>query len=180
MHLQGARQSFSGSSKLCKPEERQDNHDDHNDPDDVDDVVHEGHLSTWTGLRHEGATNTRYCTFARNSIRNTHRLRSRRNLGLTPGKRATDSFSLNVRLGEFRAVLTGRNRPKPAICDGQLSTKMRRSNHPLNTVRGNEHGDGRPAIGFDFVVVLCSRLIEAGDHQKIGPFDKRGKQAGGL
>src|SRR4029079_13449742 len=45
------------------------------------------------------------------------------------------------------------------------------------TVRGDEHGDGRPAIGFDFV--LCSRLIEACDHQEIGSFEKRGKQAGG-
>ncbi|MGF6396558.1 hypothetical protein ABH905_000224 [Pseudomonas frederiksbergensis] len=42
-------------------------------------------------------------------------------------------------------------------------------------VRGNEHGDGRPAIGFDFVVVLCSRLIEARDNQEIGSFEKRGK-----
>ena len=47
------------------------------------------------------------------------------------------------------------------------------------TVRGDEHGDGRPAIGFDFVVVLYSRLIEACDNQKIGSFEKRGKQAGG-
>src|SRR3954468_21854910 len=47
------------------------------------------------------------------------------------------------------------------------------------TVRGDEHGDGRPAIGFDFVVVLCFRLIEACDHQEIGSFEKRGKQAGG-
>src|ERR1044071_5514760 len=46
-------------------------------------------------------------------------------------------------------------------------------------VRGDEHGDGRPAIGFDFVVVLCSRLIEACDNQQIGSFEKRGKQAGG-
>src|SRR5882672_526613 len=46
-------------------------------------------------------------------------------------------------------------------------------------VRGDEHGDGRPAIGFDFVVVLCFRLIEACDHQEIGSFEKRGKQAGG-
>ena len=45
------------------------------------------------------------------------------------------------------------------------------------TVRGDEHGDGRPAIGFDFV--LCSRLIEACDHQEIGSLEKRGKQAGG-
>ena len=97
----GAGQSFSGSSKLCKPEERQDNHDDHNYSNDVDDVVHEGHLSTWTGLRYEGATNTRYCTFARNSIRNRQRPRSRRNLGLMPGQRATDSFSLNVSPRDF-------------------------------------------------------------------------------
>src|ERR1700740_387904 len=47
------------------------------------------------------------------------------------------------------------------------------------TVRGDEHRAGRPAIGFDFVVVLCSRLIEACDNQEIGSFDKRGKQAGG-
>ena len=47
------------------------------------------------------------------------------------------------------------------------------------TVRGDEHGDGRPAIGFDFVVVLCSRLIEACNHQEIGSFEKRGKQASG-
>src|SRR6266704_7153904 len=47
------------------------------------------------------------------------------------------------------------------------------------TVRGDEHGDSRPAIGFDFVVVLCSRLIEACDNQEIGSFDKRSKQAGG-
>ena len=46
------------------------------------------------------------------------------------------------------------------------------------TVRSDEHGDSRPAIGFDFVVVLCSRLIEACDNQEIGSFDKRGKQAG--
>ncbi len=62
----------------------------------------------------------------------------------------------------------------------QLTTDIRRSNQPLNTVRCDEHGDGRPAIGFDFIVVLCLRLIEAGDHQKIGPFDKRGKQTGRL
>ena len=62
----------------------------------------------------------------------------------------------------------------------QLTTDIRRSNQPLNTVRGDEHGDGRPAIGFDFVVVLCSRLIEARDNQEIGSFEKRGKQAGGL
>ena len=49
----------------------------------------------------------------------------------------------------------------------------------IPTVRGDEHGDGRTAIGFDFVVVLCSRLIEACDHQEIGSFEKRGKQAGG-
>lgn len=36
------------------------------------------------------------------------------------------------------------------------------------TVRSDEHGDSRPAIGFDFVVVLCSRLIEACDNQEIG------------
>ena len=47
------------------------------------------------------------------------------------------------------------------------------------TVRGDEHGDGRPAIGFDFVVVLCSRLIETRNYQEIGSFEKRGKQAGG-
>src|SRR6266576_848233 len=47
------------------------------------------------------------------------------------------------------------------------------------TVRGDEHGDSRPAIGFDFVVVLCSRLIEACDNQEIGSFYKRSKQAGG-
>jgi integrase len=43
------------------------------------------------------------------------------------------------------------------------------------TVRGDEHGDGRLAIGFDFVVVLCSCLIEACDNQEIGTFEKRGK-----
>jgi hypothetical protein len=48
------------------------------------------------------------------------------------------------------------------------------------TVRGYEHRDGRSAIGFDFVVVLCARLIEAYDIQEIGSFEKRGKQAGGL
>jgi hypothetical protein len=47
-------------------------------------------------------------------------------------------------------------------------------------VRGYEHRDGRSAIGFDFVVVLCARLIEAYDIQEIGSFEKRGKQAGGL
>src|ERR1700739_1523845 len=47
------------------------------------------------------------------------------------------------------------------------------------TVRGDEHRDSRPAIGFDFVIVLCSRLIEARDNQEIGSFEKRGKQAGG-
>ena len=46
-------------------------------------------------------------------------------------------------------------------------------------MRGDEHGDGRPAIGFDFVVVLCYRLIEACDHQEIGSFEKHGKQTGG-
>jgi hypothetical protein len=129
MHLQGARQSFSGSSKLCKPEERQDNHDDHNDPDDVDDVVHEGHLSTWTGLRHEGATNTRYCTFARNSIRNTQRLRSHQNLGLTPGEKG-DGFVFPERPpGGFRPVTTARplkakgctQSPRPPIDRGLSS-----------------------------------------------------------
>ncbi len=34
-------------------------------------------------------------------------------------------------------------------------------------------------MGFDFVVVLCSRFIEACDEQKVGSFEKRGKQAGG-
>src|SRR5438477_11404414 len=48
------------------------------------------------------------------------------------------------------------------------------------TVRGDEHGDGGPAVGFDFVVVRCSRLIEACDNQEIGSFEKRGKQAGGV
>jgi hypothetical protein len=38
-------------------------------------------------------------------------------------------------------------------------------------VRGDEHGDSRPAIGLDFVVVLCSRLIEACDNQEIGSFE---------
>lgn len=47
-------------------------------------------------------------------------------------------------------------------------------------MRGDEHGDGRPAIGFDFLVILCSCLIEACDHHEIGSFEKRGKQAGGL
>jgi len=41
-------------------------------------------------------------------------------------------------------------------------------------VRGDEHGDGRPTIRFDFVVVLCSGLIEARDHQEIGAFEKCG------
>ncbi len=49
----------------------------------------------------------------------------------------------------------------------------------IATVRGDEHGYGRLAVGFDFVVVLCSLLIEACDHQEIGSFEKRGKQAGG-
>jgi hypothetical protein len=47
-------------------------------------------------------------------------------------------------------------------------------------VCGDEHGDGRPTIRFDFVVVLCSGLIEARDHQKVRAFEKRGKQASGL
>src|ERR1700753_108076 len=46
------------------------------------------------------------------------------------------------------------------------------------TVRGDEHRDSRPAIGFDFVVVLCSRLVEACDNQEIGSCDTRAKQAG--
>ena len=143
MHLQGARQSFSGSSKLCKPEERQDNHDDHNDPDDVDDVVHEGHLSTWTGLRHEGATNTKYCTFARNSIRNTHRPRSHRNLGLTPGKRTTDSFSLNVSPGDF-----GQSRqPGPnAASQNQGGTQFPRP--PID--RGLSSASGAEVLGVKY------------------------------
>ncbi|EIM72422.1 hypothetical protein A33O_19951 [Nitratireductor aquibiodomus RA22] len=48
------------------------------------------------------------------------------------------------------------------------------------TVRGDEHGDGRPAIKFDFVVILCSRTIETCDNPEIGSFEKRGKLAGGL
>jgi RNA 3'-terminal phosphate cyclase (ATP) len=34
-------------------------------------------------------------------------------------------------------------------------------------VRGDEHRDSRPAIGFDLVVVRCSRLIEPGDDQEL-------------
>src|SRR5215204_1499255 len=59
--------------------------------------------------------------------------------------------------------------------NGRLSARM-----VVATMRCDEHGDGRPAIGFDFVVVLCSRLIEACDSQEIGSFEKRAKQAGGL
>ena len=47
-------------------------------------------------------------------------------------------------------------------------------------MRGDEHGDGRPAVRFDFGVVPGSRRIEARDKQEIGPFEKRGEQAGGL
>lgn len=47
-------------------------------------------------------------------------------------------------------------------------------------MRGDEHGDGRATISFDFVVVLCSGLIKARDHQKVGAFEKRGKQTSGL
>jgi len=35
---------------------------------------------------------------------------------------------------------------------------------------GDDHDDDPPAIGFDFVVVLRSRLIEASDNQEIGSF----------
>ena len=45
-------------------------------------------------------------------------------------------------------------------------------------VRGDEQGDGRPAIGFD--VGLRPGFIEARDHQEIGSLEKRGEQAGGL
>src|SRR5437667_5386795 len=66
----------------------------------------------------------------------------------------------------------------PYPCSDPFLTRL--SAHVVvATVRGDEHGDSRPAIGFDFVVVLCSRLIEACDHQEIGSFEKRGKQAGG-
>src|SRR6266478_3240736 len=66
----------------------------------------------------------------------------------------------------------------PYPCSDPFLT-MLSSRVVVATVRGDEHGDGRPAIGFNFVVVLCSRLIEACDNQEIGSFDKRGKQAGG-
>jgi hypothetical protein len=41
----------------------------------------------------------------------------------------------------------------------------------VTTVCGEEHRDGRPAIRVDFVVVLGSRVIEAGDRQEIGSFE---------
>lgn len=68
--------------------------------------------------------------------------------------------------------------------DGDTSGVFRRNTMisgqgGLLAVRSDEHGDGRPAIGFDFIVVRRSRLIEACDNQKIGSFEKRGKQAGG-
>lgn len=47
-------------------------------------------------------------------------------------------------------------------------------------MRSDEHGDGRTTIRFDFVVVFCSGLIEACDNQKVGAFEKRGKQTSGL
>ena len=47
-------------------------------------------------------------------------------------------------------------------------------------MRGEEHADGRTAIGFDFVFVICFRIIEACDKQEIGSFEKRAKQAGRL
>lgn len=50
----------------------------------------------------------------------------------------------------------------------------------IMTMGGDEHGDGRPAIGFDFALVRGSRRIETCDKQEIGPFEKRSKQAGGL
>ena len=56
--------------------------------------------------------------------------------------------------------LKRKHKPGPS-CPGAikcLSTRV-----VAATVRGDEHGDGRPSIGFYFV--LCSRLIESGDHQ---------------
>lgn len=61
-----------------------------------------------------------------------------------------------------------------------LSTLRLSARVVVVTVRGDEHGDSRPAIGFDLVVVFCSGRIEACDSQEIGAFEKRGKQAGGL
>jgi len=59
---------------------------------------------------------------------------------------------------------TLKRKPKPRpSCSGAI--KCLSTCAVAATVRGYEHGDGRPAVGFDFVFVLCSRLIEAGDHQ---------------
>lgn len=56
--------------------------------------------------------------------------------------------------------------------------RISRGSAPLDaTVRGDEYGDGRPAIGCDFVAILRSRLIKAGDKREIGSLEKCGKQA---
>lgn len=62
-------------------------------------------------------------------------------------------------------------RPDPLLT--RLSTRM-----IVAAVRSDEHGDGRPAIGFDLVVIRSFRLIEACDNRKIGAFEKCCKQAG--
>lgn len=43
-----------------------------------------------------------------------------------------------------------------------------------------EQGDGRPAIGRNFVFIRCSGLVEACDEQEVGPFEQRAEQSGGL
>lgn len=85
-------------------------------------------------------------------------------------------------------AVTPRSARFPTMIAGLMS--MRASKYHASTlrlfagvvvaaVRGHEHGDGRSAVGFDLLVVLCSRLIEACNNQEIGPFEKRSEQAGG-
>jgi len=103
------------------------------------------------------------------------------NMGFrTPSERfRTPHVELGASNVEFRTRGAG---PRGAA-DGSVRISVffiGRESAPLGaTVRGDEHGDGRPAIGFDFVVILCSGFIEARDQQQIGSFEKRAKQTGG-
>src|SRR3989442_9009273 len=90
-----------------------------------------------------------------------------------------------LRPGNNRSAKLSRIVPKPSSSRASCplaapSARRIFARMVVATVRGDEHGDGGPAIGFDFVVVLCSRLIEARDNQEVASFEKRGKQAGGL
>ena len=93
--------------------------------------------------------------------------------GISRHQRALKHLSARLNAGCFRfqpgtvwQVFAPPSSPPATMnCPEQSAASARMI---VATVRGDEHGDCGPAIGFDFAVVLRYRFIEACDDQQIG------------